>query len=116
MRHAAGLTLAELGSQLERDHTYLNKLERGKQRCPAPLAWAWAEACGFRATFSPVGRAVLEEAVAGLTVSERELVTRLSQVLPTLAPEHRATLVHLVDLWERAAAPRFGMLAADSGG
>lgn len=102
MRQAAGKTLPELAEVLNYDKGNLSRLERGKARAPAPLAAEWAEACGYRMRFISASATEEEEMLGHLDLVDREVVKRLSRVLPNLEPSHRATLIHLLDLWERS--------------
>lgn len=104
MRQAAGISLPELARILDIDHGYLSRLERGQGRANAPLAAAWAEACGHRMVFVPAAEAGISERMLDLSLTDRSVVERVAGVLPALEPAHRATLLQLLDLWEQAVA------------
>lgn len=102
MRQSAGKTLPELALALNYDKGNLSRMERGLARCPAPLAAAWAEACGFHLQFVADVDAEEERLLRHLDLTDRRIIGRIASVLPRLDPIHRATLLHLIELWERA--------------
>ena len=102
IRKKAGLTLEKLGSELDYSYSTMSRMERGKDSINLDVAQAWAELCGYKITLSGREHGEASALIAHLDSDDAVLLGRIAAVMPDLAPAHRATLVALLEMWEKA--------------
>ena len=93
----------ELGRLLGSDNSYLSSPERGKREPDLALITKWAAECGFELALVGDDHREAFEDLQVMSTTDVEIVRRIARVLPRLSPAYRATLLHFLDLWERAA-------------
>lgn len=97
IRQAAGLTQDQLGTRLGISRAHVSRLETGAREIDLSVADEWLSACNYTLSVVPAGDELVTQ-LGKLEPEDRELIRRLTAVLPLPAP-HRATLAALIDVW-----------------
>ncbi len=101
LRLRAGLSQRQLGEKIGLTNAAVSMIEGGSRDTGTSNIEAWAELCG--GTLQVVSPDEATITVGHLSTADRQLLSDIVAMIPTLEPAHAVTLRTLVTAWASAA-------------